>query len=205
MRLVAVISVALRLWAPYQTMLHDLHLAKFVELPEAERNRITPLVRVTAEGGPPRAVTLVVRAKGGDSPIEAERDGAMVLPLHKSLLAENPPVLTSLPDGVKTKVTLDLRPSLPDGLSFSYADFFGAVGQANRYIRGEAGFFKFMAPKMKGLVLHFKGYQRWVQVDEKIYRSDNEGIIRLEFDDDLLKKNPQVTLELRPVSVDFFD
>ena len=205
MRLALFISVALRLWAPYQTLLDNLHLAKFVALAAADRSRITPLVRLTPAEGPPRAITLVIRTKGGDIPIEAEPDGAIVLPLRAALVTENPPVLTSLPEGIKTKVTLDLRPSLPDGLAFSYADFFEAVDQANHYIRGEAGFFKFMAPKMKGFVLHFKGYQRWVQVDEKIFRSNSEGIIKLEVDSDLLKRNPQVTLEVRPVSVDFFD
>jgi Protein of unknown function (DUF2987) len=205
MRLAILISIALRLWAPYHTLLENLHLARFVELPESERSRITPLVRLAPAGGPPRAITLVIRAKGGDIALEAERDGAVMLPLRQALLAEDPPVLTSLPEGMKTNITLDLRPSLPNGLTFTYADLFAAVGQANRYIRGEAGFFKFMAPKMKGLVLHFKGGLRWVQVDDKILRSDNEGSIKLQLDEDLLKKDPQVTLEERPLSVDFFD
>jgi hypothetical protein len=42
-------------------------------------------------------------------------------------------------------------------------------------------------------------------VDDQIFRSDNEGSIKLQLDEDLLKKDPQVTLEERPLSVDFFD
>jgi hypothetical protein len=204
MRLALLLSIALRLWSPYQKLLDNLHLATFVKLPEAERSRITPLLRLTPAEGPPRAITLVIRAKGGDIPIEAQRDGALVLPLRSALFDENPPVMTSLPDGIKTKVTLDLRPSLPEGVSFAYADFFMAVDQANRYIRGEAGFLKFMAPKMKGFVLHFKE-ARTVQVGETMLTSDEQGRLKIMLDEDLLKSNPQVTLEERPQSVDFAD
>jgi hypothetical protein len=202
MRLALLLSVALRLWAPYQKLLENLHLANFIALPESERSRITPLLRLTPAKGPPRAITLVIRAKGGDIPLEPLRDGTILLPLRAALLAENPAVLTSLPEGVKAKVALDLRPSLPEGTAFDYADLFEAVTQANRYIRAEAGFFKFMAPSMKGLVLHF-AEQQTMEVGETVLRSEADGTLKLLLDDGLLKSNPQVRLATRPSSVDF--
>jgi hypothetical protein len=204
MRFALLLSVALRLWSPYQKLLDNLHLAGFVALPEAERSRITPLLRLSPSDGPPRAITLVIRAKAGDIPIEPLSDGTMLLPLRASLLAENPAVLTSLPEGVKTKVKLDLRPSLPEGTTFAYVDFFAAVAQANRYLEAEAGFFKFMAPRMKGLVLHFAG-QQTVQVGERALQSEPDGSLKLLVDEVLLKTNPQVSLTARPSTVDFAD
>jgi hypothetical protein len=200
--LALLLAITLRLWAPYQELCDKLHLARFIALPEADHSRIVPLLRLTPASGPPRVITLVIRAKAGDIPLEPLRDGTMALPLRKALFDENPPVLTSLPAGVKTKVTLDLRPLLPEGTAFAYADLFQAVTQANRYAEAEAGFFKFMAPRMKGLVLRFEGPQT-VQVGEVTLRAGEDGTLKLLVDDELMKSNPGVTLGAVPSGADF--
>jgi hypothetical protein len=202
--LALLLSVALRLWAQYDDLCDKLHLARFIALPQAEHSRIVPLLRLTAASGPPRVITLVIRAKAGDIPLEPLRDGTLALPLRKALFDENPPVLTSLPAGLKTKVTLDLRPLLPEGTSFAYADLFLAVTQANRYAEAEAGFFKFMVPRMKGLVLRFAGAQTvQVQVGDETLRAGEDGTLRLLVDDELMKSNPAVTLGAVPSGADF--
>jgi len=202
LHLALLLSVALRLWLPYRDLCNSLHLARLAALPEAERNRVRPLLRLVPDEGPPRPITLVIRAKAGDISLEPKQDGTTALPLRTELLAENPPVLTSMPQGQKTRMTLDLQPILPEGTTFAYADLFEAVTQANRYIQAEAGFFKFMAPKMKGLVLRFAG-PATVQVGAASLHGQPDGSLKLLVDDELFRKNPQVTLPSRPASVDF--
>jgi len=78
------------------------------------------------------------------------------------------------------------------------------LGQANRFIKAEAGFFSFAAPKVKGLVLHFAAPES-VLVGESPFNSEHDGSLKLPFDDGLLKSNPLVQLSARPTSVDFIE
>ncbi len=197
-----------REWQRYQVICERLHLDKFAALPERERDRLDVRLKLAPDEGPKNPVTLTVLAAAGPMVLGRASDGYNEFPVSQDLLAENPVVLTSVPEGTKTAVTMDLIPRLPSGLSFPYADLFRAVEQANRFIRGQAGVLGFAAPRMKGIVLHFA--ERDAQtvrlsgsgVNES-YSTDGRGDLTLLFEGSLLAKNPMVTLSTLPVRAAF--
>jgi hypothetical protein len=119
-------------------------------------------------------------------------------------------VLTSVPEPVKTRVSLELGPRLPTERSFGYADLMRSVEQANRAIKSAAGFFSFAAPKMKGVVLQFPAggppaTVRLGDTDGRVLSADASGRIELPLDPQLLARNPAVLLSTLPQSANFLE
>ncbi len=197
-----------REWQRYRVSCEKLHLDKLAALPERERDRIDVRLKLAPDEGPKTPVTLTIAAAGGPIVPGSTSDGYTEFPVCQDLLNENPVVLTSVPEGIKTAVTIDLIPRLPSGLSFPYADLFRAVEQANRFIRGQAGLLGFAAPRMKGIVLHFADrVAQTVRLSgngvEQSHATDGHGDVTLLVEDSLLAQNPTVTLSTLPVRAGF--
>jgi hypothetical protein len=201
-------SAADREWHRYREIYEKLSLGEFSALEEGQRDRVAVRFRLSPAEGPKAPVTLTIAADAGRIVVAPGPDGLTDFPARGDLLEENPRVLTSVPEGVKTSVQLELAPRLPTGLSFGYADLMRSVEQANRLIRAKAGFFAFAAPRMKGVVLQFPvGAPATARLEGRPepLATDEQGRLRLPLDDALLARDAQVTLSSRPTSADFLD
>jgi hypothetical protein len=201
-----------REWHRYRTICEKLSLDKFAALPEAERDRLDIRIKLSPAEGPQVPVTLTIVAAAGRIVVVPGADGLSEFPVRAALLAENPVVLTSVPEPVKTRVSLELGPRLPAAQepTFAYADLMRSVEQANRAIKSAAGFFSFAAPKMKGVVLHFSPGDAPVTArlggaDGRLLKADPAGRLELPMDDNLLAGNPVVVLSARPISASFIE
>jgi hypothetical protein len=155
-------------------------------------------------------VTLTITASAGRIVVAPGPDGLSEFPVRPDLLAENPVVLTSVPEPIKTRVSLDLGPRLPTERSFGYADLMRSVEQANRAIKSAAGFFSFAAPRMKGIVLQFPvgdppATARLGDAAGRVLNADAAGRIELPLDEQLRDRNPAVVLSTRPQSASFLE
>jgi hypothetical protein len=155
-------------------------------------------------------VTLTIVAATGRIVVVPGADGLTDFPVRLDLLAENPVVLTSVPEPVKTRVSLELGPRLPPGRSFGYAELMRSVDQANRAIKSAAGFFSFAAPRMKGVALQFPASDppataRLGDAGGRVLSADAAGRIELTLDAPLLERDPAVALSTRPQSASFLE
>jgi hypothetical protein len=199
-----------REWHRYRAICEKLSLDEFTALPELARDRLQIRIKLAPSDGPRVPVTLTIVAAKGRLVIPPGLDGLTDFPVRQDLLAENPMVLTSLPEGIKTSVSLELTPRLPPGLSFAYADLMRSVEQANRVIKSKAGFFSFAAPRMRGVLLQFPegappATAHLGGAAEAKITSDGTGALRLPLDETLLSLNPQVVLSSHPATASFFE
>jgi hypothetical protein len=203
-------SATEREWHRYKAICEKLSLDKFAALPESQRDRLDIRIKLSPAEGPQVPVTLTIVAAAGRIVVVPGADGLSELPVRADLLAENPVVLTSVPEPVKTRVSLELGPRLPPERSFSYAELMRSVEQANRAIKSAAGVFSFAAPRMKGLVLQFPAGDppataRLGGPEGRVLSADAAGRLQLPLDDKLLASNPGVVLSARPGSASFIE
>jgi hypothetical protein len=201
-------GAAEREWHRYRAICEKLSLDKFAALPENQRDRLDIRIRLAPAEGPQVPVTLTIVAAAGRIVVPPGADGLSEFPVRPDLLAENPMVLTSVPEPVKTRVSLALAPRLPQERSFTYADLMRGVEQANRAIKSAAGLFSFAAPRMKGLVLQFNSGEARATAkvgdpDGRVLAADAAGRIEVPFDAKLLASNPVVVLSARPTAASF--
>jgi len=197
-----------REWHRYKSICEKLSLDTFAELPESQRDRLDIRIRLTPAEGPQVPVTLTIVAAAGRIVVRPAADGLSEFPVRPDLMAEDPIVLTSVPEPVKTKVSLELAPRLPPDNSFSYADLMRSVEQANRAIKSAAGLFSFAAPRMKGVVLHFPAGDtpataKVGDTNGRMLSADAAGQINIPFDAEMMASNPLVVLSARPTSANF--
>ncbi len=194
-------------WRRYQEVCEKLHLDALLKVPERERDHLAVRLSLAPAKAPTTRVTLTIVAAAGPIVVAPGPDGLTDFPVRAALWAENPMVLTSVPDGVKTAITLTLLPVLAPALRLSYADAMLAVTQANRLIVAQAGFFAFAAPRMKGLELHFPA-ELGATVEGLPggpRKADAKGVVRVTFEEPLVQQDPALVLSTPPSSFDFFD
>jgi hypothetical protein len=199
-----------REWHRYKAICEKLSLDKFAALPEDQRDRLDVRIRLTPSQGPQVPVTLTIVAAAGRLVVVPGADGLSDFPVRADLLAENPVVLTSVPEPIKTKVSLELGPRLPPERSFAYAELMRSVEQANRAIKSAAGLFNFAAPRMKGVVLQFHAGDTPATATlggpgGGLLSADAAGRIEIPLEEKRLASNPGVVLSARPASASFIE
>ncbi len=167
-------------------------------------------------------IRLIATPAGGEPvalPIDA-RD-CVTLPPALSGAAEDTPLTINVPEGkASLGVTFSAKP--PTTLELDYAQLQAGAVQLNAAIRREAGVMRFMAPKIKGVLLLWKapepaepglrilaagGERHLASTPAADYRRDNikltdvsggARVLELPLDEKLLKANPDVTLDALP-------
>jgi hypothetical protein len=196
-----------RLWHRYGAICEKLHLDALHRTPLAERDRLEVLLRLApGSGAPPgtRPPTLTIDAKGGPIRLEPGPEGVIDFPVTDALLAEDPPVLTTAPEGQKTGVSFELRPVRPAGTSFPLAELMASVSQANKLIKAQAGFLSFAIPTMKAVRLVYPaGAPQTARLTapgvERTIDTDAQGNLRIPRDEALEAAGARVELSSPPL------
>jgi hypothetical protein len=167
-------------------------------------------------------IRLVATPTGGEPvvlPIDAR--GCVTLPPALAGAAEDTPVTINLPEGkASLGVTFGAKP--PTTRELDYAQLQAGALQLNAAIRREAGVMRFMAPKIKGVLLLWKapepaepglrilaadGEQHLTSTPAGDYRRDKikltdvppgARVLEIPLDEKLVKANPKVTLDALP-------
>jgi hypothetical protein len=124
--------------------------------------------------------------------------------IRRTPLAEDPPVLTTAPEGQKTRVSLELRPVRPAGTSFPLASLMASVSQANKLIKAQVGFLSFAAPSMKAVLLVYPpGTPQTERLTapglERSIAADAQGHLRIPRDERLEAAGARVELSAPPL------
>jgi hypothetical protein len=196
-----------RLWHRYGAICEKLHLDTFHRTPPAERDRLEVLLKLGPHSSAPPGTpppTLTIDAQGGPIRLEPGPDGVIDFPVTDALLAEDPPVLTTAPEGQKTSFSLELRPVRPAGTSFPLADLMASVSQANKLIKAQAGFLGFAAPTMKAVRLVYPAGAPWTARFtapgvERTITADAQGRLRIPRDEALEAAGARVELSAPPL------
>lgn len=168
------------------------------------------------------AIRLVATPAGG-APVALPIDdqGCVTLPPALAGADAATPLTINVPKGKATLgVTFTVKP--PTTRELDYAGLQAGALQLNAAIRREAGVMRFMAPKIKGVLLLWKapdpaepavhiqaaaGERRLASIPASAYRRENvtltdippgARVLEIELDDKLVKANPKVTLDALP-------
>ncbi|WP_150132162.1 hypothetical protein [Dokdonella koreensis] len=168
------------------------------------------------------AIRLVATPAGG-APVTLPLDdqGCVTLPPALAGADAATPLTINVPKGKATLgVTFTVKP--PTTRELDYAGLQAGAMQLNAAIRREAGVMRFMAPKIKGVLLLWKapdpaepavhiqaaaGERRLASIPASAYRRENvtltdippgARVLEIELDDKLVKANPKVTLDALP-------
>lgn len=196
-----------REWHPYRDVCEKLHLDALHRAPLAERDRVEARIRLQQETGAPADLPppiITIASKAGAIRLEPDAEGLVTIPLTDALFEENPPVLTTVPAGRKTRISLELRPVVPAGLSFPLATLLAAPAQATRLLKAEAGLLSFTIPTLRAVVLHYppdapQTARLTAPGVDRTLTSDAKGRLRLERDEALERAGAVVTLSARPL------
>jgi hypothetical protein len=196
-----------RLWHRYRAICEKLHLDTLHRTPPAERDRLEVLLTLGPDSSAPPGTpppTLTIDARGGPIRLEPGPEGTIDFPVTDALLAEDPPVLTTAPEGQKTRVSLTLRPVRPAGTSFPLAGLMASVTQANGLIKAQAGLLSFAAPKMKAVLLVYPpGTPQTARLTapgvERTIATDARGQLRIPRDEQLEAAGARVELSAPPL------
>ena len=196
-----------RVWHRYRAVCEKLYLDKIHRTPLAERDRLEVLLRLGPDSGAPPGTpppTLTIDAKGGPIRVAPGPEGFVAFPVTDALLAEDPVVLTSMPEGQKTSVSLEIRPVRPASTSFPLAELMASVPQANKLIKAQAGFFSFAVPTLKAVLLVYPpGAPQTARLTapgvERTIASDAKGHLRLPRDVPLEAAGARVELSAPPL------
>jgi hypothetical protein len=203
----ATTQAADREWHRYKAVCEKLYLDKIHRTPLAERDRLEVLLKLGPDSGAPPGTpppTLTIQAKDGDIRVTPDPEGFVAFPVTEALLAEDPMVLTSMPEGRKTSVSLELRPARPPGTTFPLAELLASVPQANKLIKAQAGFFSFALPTLKAVLLVYPpGAPQTARLTapgvERTIASDAKGHLRLPRDEPLEAAGARVELSAPPL------
>lgn len=91
-------------------------------------------------------------------------DGTLRFQRDKNLLVENPVIQTDLPKSVKLTLRPEVFVSNVQGSSFSVVQLRDWITQANACVRGYAGVFAILAPKVYNVEVTFKSQADSVRV-----------------------------------------
>jgi hypothetical protein len=196
-----------REWHRYRAICEKFYLDAIHRTPFAERDRLEVLLKLGPDSSAPPETpppTLTIAAKGGPIRLVPDQEGAIDFPVTDALLAEDPPVLTTAPEGQKTRVSLELRPVRPPGTSFPLAGLMASVAQANRLIKAQAGFLSFAAPKVKAVLLIYPpGAPQTAHLIapgvERTISADAQGHLRIPRDERLEAAGARVDLSAPPL------
>lgn len=189
-----------REWVPYKKLVEDLRLDKFYALPAAERERLNLLISIKPNNSSYQPSDVVLTAVKGSErqPLPAlSPDFRMTLVPNPALLSDDTKIMTSLPAGEKSKVSMVATTTLPDGTQWPYASVMGSVGQMNHAIKKMAGALSMFAPTVKSVVFKFAKPAQ-LNVAGKVYASDGKNQIRLKPEPAWLKDNPSMVASERP-------
>jgi len=196
-----------REWRRYRWICEKLHLDGFHRTPPAERDRLAVLVKLgPADDAPPGTPlpVITIAARAGPIRLVPAADGTIDIPVSEALLAEDPPVLTSAPEGQKSRVQLDLRPVLPSGATLPLSEVGIAVAQANKVIKAQAGFFSFAIPTLRAVVAVYPPGQPQAATltapgVERTLTTDAKGRLRIPSDAALEAAGARVALAAPPL------
>lgn len=189
-----------REWVPYKKLVEDLRLDKFYALPAAERERLNLLISIKPNNASYKPSDVVLTAVKGSErqPLPAlGPDFRMTLVPNPALLSDDTKIMTSLPAGEKSKVSMVATTTLPDGTQWPYASVMGSVGQMNHAIKKMAGALSMFAPTVKSVVFKFAKPAQ-LNVAGKVYATDGKNQIRLKPEPAWLKDNPSMVASERP-------
>lgn len=196
-----------REWVPYKKLIEDLRIDKFYALPAAERNKLRLFITVKPDNKNYKPSDVILTAVKGKErlPLPAlSPDYRMALVPNSAWLSDDTQIMTSLPKGEKSKVSLTATTALPDGLQWNYAAVMGSVAQMNQAIKKMAGALSMFAPTIKSVVFKF-GKPAQLTVGNKVWTTDAQHQIALKPDATLLKDNPAMLASERPVEAELSD
>lgn len=165
------------------------------------------VVQSTDKAVKPGSITLTVQAKSGAIPLKIDPDGEIHgFPVSAELLKEDPPILTNQAKG-SLRIGGGIGITLPDSLTFSFAELNGYLVEASAEMKKQAGMFlSFMVPSAKGLIFEFASARKQTltiayKAGPKVLTTDSDGGIKLPIDKTSLAANPTVTLSEKPLKV----
>jgi len=189
-----------REWVPYKKLVEDLRIDKFYALPAAERERLNLFISIKPNNPAYKPSDVVLTAVKGSErqPLPAlSPDFRMALVPNPALLSDDTKIMTSLPKGEKSKVSMIATTTLPDGTQWPYASVMGNVARMNQAIKKMAGALSMFAPSVKSVVFKFAKPAQ-LSVDGKVYATDDKNQITLKPESGWLKQNPSIVASERP-------
>ncbi|AQS90312.1 hypothetical protein A0U94_04300 [Gluconobacter albidus] len=132
----------------------------------------------------PSEARVVLHAKEGDIPLFTGQDREMHFPRSEALLAENPPVLLTLPSNRKVQLELAIEVDPLPAPSFTKEEAAGWLGQINAAIRDFFGvILAFLAPDAHRLKVDVAPGARFEAVENGTPRLlvDNQGVVPYTF------------------------
>eukprot|EP01133_Synstelium_polycarpum_P023034 gene23034-27615_t len=196
-----------REWVPYKKLIEDLRIDKFYALPAAERDKLRLFITIKPDNKSYKPSDVILTAVKGNErlPLPAlSPDYRMALVPNPAWLSDDTQIMTSLPKGEKSKVSLTATTALPDGLQWNYVAVMGSVAQMNLAIKKMAGALSMFAPTVKSVVFKF-GKPAQLTVGNKVWATDAQHQIALKPDATLLKDNPAMLASERPVEAELSD
>jgi hypothetical protein len=152
---------------------------------------------------------LKLRVKAGDQtvPVAIRPDGHVELPIRQDWADAGALLQANQPKGrVKLSISLDSR--TPPGTRMSYAQLTESAPVMERGIRKVAGIMSFLAPKVRGLVLHFeKGAPQTVTLllpdgKRKVWKTNADGHATVPWEPDWLAATVELSAPLVGVDRD---
>jgi hypothetical protein len=101
-----------------------------------------------------RDIRLVIRSRQGDLLVPVAADGSTAFPLRADLLAENPAVMTNVPEG-KLEMNVSLAVEAPPQQRFRYGLMAEMLAEAKAMIAKQGFVARLLAPDFEGLVITF--------------------------------------------------
>lgn len=196
-----------REWVPYKKLVEDLRIDKFYALPAAERERLNLFISIKPNNPTYKPSDVVLTAVKGSErlPLPAlSADFRMALVPNPALLSDDTKIMTSLPAGEKSKVSMVATTTLPDGKQWPYASVMGNVARMNQAIKKMAGALSMFAPSVKSVVFKFAKPAQ-LSVDGKVYATDDKNQITLKPESGWLKQNPSIVASERPFEAELSD
>lgn len=196
-----------REWVPYKKLIEDLRIDKFYALPAAERDKLRLFITIKPDNKSYKPSDVILTAVKGNErlPLPAlSPDYRMALVPNPAWLSDDTQIMTSLPKGENSKVSLTATTALPDGLQWNYVAVMGSVAQMNLAIKKMAGALSMFAPTVKSVVFKF-GKPAQLTVGNKVWTTDAQHQIALKPDATLLKDNPAMLASERPVEAELSD
>jgi hypothetical protein len=151
----------------------------------------------------PREIRLVIRAKSGDLPVAVAEDGTVAFPVRDDLLAENPSVVTNVPEG-KLQMSFRIAVEAAPSMRFPYRLADDMRAEAKAAIARQGMLARMMMPNFEELVLEFPpGAAARATVglaSGKVeLAADAEGHITVPDRRDWRRENPEIELSVLPV------
>lgn len=151
---------------------------------------------------PTADITLVVRSKGGDIPVEVADDGRTEFPLSDALLEENPPVVTNVGEG-KLAMNVSTRVEAPPVQRFRYGLLVEMTDEAEAAIATQGMLARMFSPDFEGLQVQFApGTKASATVESadgaETIAADAQGVVLIPDRRDWRREDPFVQLSALP-------